>query len=172
MQIFNKNRFLFGFTLSWILGMPPTAIAETHLPDSDEKKPVIIQLERLPEVVPRESDELKSARDRQRESRKKRAKRKNVILLERINSQKMGWAIKRYYALGIEGIKNTIIDPKGNWFIIPSGKEVIVINMSEPHKKETPHLRGLQEPCVHIPADDLDYASEITCVHIPAKDLD
>jgi hypothetical protein len=190
MQIFDKNRFLFGFTLSCILGMPPTAIAETHLPDSDEKKPIIIQLERLPEIAARESDRLKSLRSRQRESRKNRAKLKNAILLERINSQKMGWAIKRRDVRGIEGIKNVItIAPKNNWLIIQLGEEIIVINPNKPQRlpqiltqkqvlpQKAEHHRGIriiapQNPGVHIPADDLDYAPQNPGVHIPAGDLD
>jgi len=205
MQIFDKNRFLFGFTLSWILGMPATTIAETHLLDSDERKPVIIQLERLPkiaprdseekkpiatqperlpEIVPRESDEVKSARDRQKESRKNRAKLKNAILLERIGSQKRGWTIKRRDVRGIEGIKNVItIEPKDNWLIIELGEEIIVINPSEPRRlpqilplappkdhKEERRGGAPQNPCTHIPADDLDHASH-PCAHIPADDL-
>jgi hypothetical protein len=183
MQIFDKNRFLFGFALSWIFGMPSTVIAESHLSDSDERKPVIIQLERLPEIaphdsdekkpiatqlekspeiVPRESDELKNARDRQRESRKKRAKLKNAILLER--NQKRGLAITRRDLQGIEGIKNTItIDPKDNWLIIQLGEEVIVINPSELRLPPPEILRGgnksvnptIHIPGVHRPADDL-----------------
>ncbi len=178
MQIFDKNRFLFGFTLSWILGMPSTAIAETHLPDSDKNKPVIIQLERLPkiapckiqlekspEVVPRESD-IKNIRDRQRESREKRAKRaklKNAILLER--SRKRGLAITRRDLQSIEGIKNVItIEPKNNWLIIQLGEEIIVINPSEVQLPPPEILRGGNKsvnptvyiPGVHIPADDLD----------------
>jgi hypothetical protein len=184
MQIFDKNRFLFGFTLSCILGMP-SCIAETHLPDTDENKPVI-QLERLPEIAARDSDEkkpiatqpesspevvpresdIKSLRDRQRESRKKRAKRaklKNAILLER--SRKKGLAITRRDLQGIEGIKNVItIDPKDNWLIIPLGEEVIVINPSELRLPPPEILRGGNKsvnptvyiPGVHIPADDLD----------------
>jgi len=197
MQIFDKNRFLFGFTLSWILGMPATAIAETHLLDSDERKPVIIQLERLPkiaprdsdekkpiatqpersaEVVPRESDEVKSARDRQRESRKNREKLKNAILLERIGSQKRGWTIKRRDVRGIEGIKNVItIEPKDNWLIIQLGEEIIVINPSEPRRlpQILPQKQRLPEKAEHQRGIiNIIVPQEPVQVHIPADDLD
>jgi len=162
MQIFDKNRFLFGFTLSWILGMPATAIAESHLPNSDEKKPIATQ---LPEVVPCESDSPKRLRDCQRESRKNRDKLKNAILLERKNCQKSGLAITRRDLRSIEGIKNVItIDPKNNWLIIQLGEEVIVINPGEPWLPPKKTFRGGNKPVnptvyipgVHIPADDLD----------------